>query len=99
VATNILGENSAFVFRLKIQTLCSTETPDNAKMVLSCINLLSLAVSLLTTRFNIKKLYMVLALPLVFCMDLRTDSNYCFIHILLTGFYNRGGKRLQRGTD
>ena len=34
------GGNSAFVFRLKIQTLCSTETPDNAKMVISCINLL-----------------------------------------------------------
>jgi len=42
-----------------------------------------------TTRFNIKKFYMVLALRWVFCTDLRTDS----------GFYNCGGKCLQRGTD
>jgi hypothetical protein len=34
----------------------------------------SLAVSLRTTRFNIQKFYMVLALRSVFCTDLRTDS-------------------------
>ena len=33
-----------------------------------------------TTRFNIKKFYMVLALLWVFCTDLRTDSKFCFIH-------------------
>jgi hypothetical protein len=38
-----------------------------------------LAVSLLTTRFNIQKLYMVLALRCVFCTDLRTDSDFCCI--------------------
>ena len=39
----------------------------------------SLAVSLLTTRFNIQKFYMVLALLSVFCTDLRSDSDFCFI--------------------
>ena len=38
-----------------------------------------LAVSLLTTRFNIQKFYMVLALRSVFCTDLRTDSGLCCI--------------------
>jgi len=42
---------------------------------------------------------MVLALRLVFCTDLRTDSDSCFIHYGLIGFYNRGGKCLQCGTD
>jgi len=32
-------------------------------------------------------------------MDLRTDTDLGFIHHQLTGFYNRGGKCLQRGTD
>ena len=51
------------------------------------------------TRFKIKKFYMVLALRWVFCTDLRTDSDHCFIHNQLTAFYNRGGKCLQRVTD
>jgi len=38
-----------------------------------------LAVSLRTIRFNIQKFYMVLALRRVFCTDLRTDSDFCFI--------------------
>jgi hypothetical protein len=59
----------------------------------------SLAVSLRTTRFNIPKFYMVLTLCWVFCTDLRIDSDFCFIRYYLTGFYNRGGKCLQRGTD
>ena len=42
--------------------------------------LTSLAVSLLTTRFNIQKFYMVLALRSVFCADLRTGSGLCCIH-------------------
>ena len=42
---------------------------------------------------------MVLALPLVFCTDLRIDSDFCFIHHKLIAFYNRGGKCLQSGTD
>jgi hypothetical protein len=36
----------------------------------------SLAVSLRTTKFNIKKFCMVLALRWVFCTDLRTDSDF-----------------------
>ena len=59
----------------------------------------SLAVSLRTTRFNTQKFYMVLALLWVFCADLRKDSDFCFVHHKLIGFYNRGGKCLQRGTD
>jgi hypothetical protein len=59
----------------------------------------SLAVSLRTTRFNTQKFYMVLALRWVFCTDLRTDSGLCFIQHKQIGFYNRGGKCLQRGTD
>jgi hypothetical protein len=58
-----------------------------------------LAVSLRTARFNIQKFYMVLSLLPVFCTDLRTDSGFCFIQLKLIGFYNRGGKCLQRGTD
>ena len=41
---------------------------------------------------------MVLALRWVFCTDIRTDSDFCFIHRLIS-FYNRGGKCLLRGTD
>ena len=44
------------------------------------INLKSLAVTLRITRFNIQKFYMVLALCCVFCKDIRTDSDFCFIH-------------------
>jgi len=40
----------------------------------------SLAVSLRTTRFNIQKFYTVLALRWVICADLRTDSDFCFLH-------------------
>jgi len=40
----------------------------------------SLAVSFRTTKFNIWKFCMVLALPWVFCTDLRTGSDLCFIH-------------------
>jgi hypothetical protein len=39
----------------------------------------SLAVSLRTTRFKIKKFYMLFAMRWVFCRDLRTDSDLCFI--------------------
>ena len=41
---------------------------------------------------------MVFALLWVFCTDIRTDSDFCFIHHWLIGFYNRGGKCLLRGT-
>jgi len=43
-----------------------------------------LAISVRTTRFNIQKFYMVLALHWVFCRDLRTDS---FALYILTDWY------------
>jgi hypothetical protein len=42
---------------------------------------------------------MVLALRRVFRTDLKRDSDLCFIRRYVIGFYNRGGKSLQRGTD
>jgi hypothetical protein len=42
---------------------------------------------------------MVLALRWVFCTDLRTDSDFCFVQHKLIGFYNLGGKSLHRSTD
>ena len=42
---------------------------------------------------------MVLALRFMFCVDLRTNSDFCFVQHYLVGFYSRGGKCLQRGTD
>ena len=35
----------------------------------------------------------------VFCVDLRTNSDYFPIQHLLTGFYNRDRECLLRGTD
>jgi len=35
----------------------------------------------------------------VFCICLRTNSNFCPIQHKLIGFYNRDEKCLQRGTD
>jgi hypothetical protein len=35
----------------------------------------------------------------VFCIYLRTNSDFCHIHHKLIGFYNREGKCLQRGTN
>jgi len=59
----------------------------------------SLAVSIRTTRFNIQKFYMVFSLLWMFRTDLRIDSDFRHVLDLLIGFYNRGGKSLQRGTD
>jgi len=44
------------------------------------INLLSLAVSLRTTRFNIQKFYIVLSLIWVFGTYFSTESEFCFTH-------------------
>ena len=59
----------------------------------------SVAVSLRTTGFNIQKFYMAFALRWVFCTDIRTKSDFCFIRHWLIGFYNCGGKCLLRGTN
>jgi len=42
---------------------------------------------------------MVLALRQVFFTDLKIGSGLCFIRHYLIGFYNRGGRCLQRGMD
>jgi hypothetical protein len=53
----------------------------------------SLAVSLRTTRFNIQQLYVLPTQCIhVFCTDLRTESNLCFKHREMIGFYSSGGK-------
>jgi hypothetical protein len=56
-------------------TICAT----SVGLRLNYLNLWIPAVSLLTTRFNNQKFYMVLALRSVFCVDLRTDSGLCCI--------------------
>jgi len=56
----------------------------------------SLAVSLRTARFNIQKFYMVLALSVLYGSQ---NRQRLLLYKSLTGFYNRGGKCLQRGTD
>ena len=45
-------------------------------------------VCLRTTKFNIQKFYMVLALRCVFCMDLRTDSEFALYFIIWLVFTN-----------
>ena len=42
---------------------------------------------------------MVLAWHWVFCKDIRTDSDFCFIQHKLIGFYNHGRRCLLRGTN
>jgi hypothetical protein len=80
--------------------------PKTFRFVVQCLNqpqhrvpLWSQAVSLRTTRFNIKKFYMELTVRWVFSTNLKTNSNFSFTHHWPIGFYNRGGKCLQRGTD
>jgi len=57
-----------------------------------------IAVSLRTTRFNIKNFYMGLALRWVFCTNPRTHSNFAFYVINWLGFITVM-ECLQRGTD
>jgi len=42
---------------------------------------------------------MVLVLLWEFCTDLRTDNDLCHLQHKLIGFYDSGGKCLQRGKD
>ena len=79
--------------------LQNNSSPKN-KIIINCdLDLLKPAVTLRSTRFNIQKFYMALALPLVFCTDIRTDSDFCFIQHKLIGFYNCGRKCLLCGTN
>jgi hypothetical protein len=51
-------------------------------------------------QYNIQQFYVLHTQCIyVFRVDLRTNSDFCFIRHYLIGFYNRGGKCLQRGTD
>ena len=51
-------------------------------------------------QFNIHKFYVLPTHCIyVFCVDLRTNSDYFPIQHYLTGFYNRDGVCLLRGTD
>ena len=63
------------------------------------INLLKPTGHVMHQQFNIQKFYMVLALRWVFSVDIRTDSDFCFIHHWLFGLYNSGWKCLLRGTN
>jgi len=64
------------------------------------IKLNPLKLSGTTTRFNIHKVYVLpTQYTYVFCVDLRTNSYYFPIQHYLTGFYNRDGVCLLRGTD
>ena len=57
-------------------------------------------VTICTTRFNIHKFYVLpTQFIYVFCVDLRTNSDYFPIQHELTGFYNRDEVCLLRGTD
>jgi hypothetical protein len=59
----------------------------------------SLVVALCTTKFSAQKFYILTTQWIwVFCMDLRTSSDYFPKQHELNGLYNRDGKRLLRGT-
>jgi len=51
-------------------------------------------------QFDIQQFYVLPTQCIyVFCVDLRTNSDYFPMHHLLTGFYNRDGECLLRGMD
>jgi len=51
-------------------------------------------------QFNIQQFYVLPTRCIyVFCVDLRTNSDYFHIQQQLTGFYNRDGVCVLRGTD
>jgi len=51
-------------------------------------------------QFNVQQFYVLSTqCNYVFCMDLRTNSEYFPIQHKLVGFYNRDGLGLLRGTD
>jgi len=55
---------------------------------MSCIN-----------RFNIQQLYILSTGICVFCIYLRTNSDFCPIQHKLIAFYNQDEKCLLRGMD
>jgi hypothetical protein len=57
-------------------------------------------VTMCTARFNTHQFYVLSTQCIyVFCVDLKTNSDYFPIQHQLTGFYNRDGQCLLRGTD
>ena len=50
-------------------------------------------------QFNFQQLYALPKVYYVFCIYLRTNSDFCHLQHKLIGFYNRDEKCLQRGTD
>ena len=51
-------------------------------------------------QFNIQQSYVLPTQRIyVFCVDLRTNSDYCTVQHWLTGFCNPEGVCLLRGTD
>jgi hypothetical protein len=65
------------------------------------INLLKLSgYYIYIIRFNFKKFYVLPTQCIyVFCVDLRTNSDYFTVQHKLTGLYNWDGVCLLRGTD
>jgi hypothetical protein len=63
------------------------------------INLLKPTGYVMHQQFNIQQLYPLPPQYYVFCVYLRTKSDLCHLHHKLIGFYNRGEKCLQRGTN
>ena len=54
----------------------------------------------ITNQFNIHKYYFLPTHCIyVFCIYLRTNSDFCHLQHKLIGFNNRDEKCLQRGTD
>ena len=78
------------------QTRCfSTSFGGKKKCAVHCVPFLTFS----SLRFNIHNSTFCPHCIYVFCVDLRTNSHYIPIQHKLIGFYNRGRKCLQRGTD
>ena len=65
----------------------------------STINFLNLLVTWCTISWMFNNCTLCPHCIYVFCIYLRTNSNFCPIQHKLTGFYNRDGKSLLRGTN
>ena len=63
------------------------------------ISLLIAAQHVSGNHVPIIKSYIMLALRLVFCIYLTTNSDLCHLQHKLIGLYNRDEKCLQRGTN
>jgi hypothetical protein len=63
------------------------------------INLLKPTCYVSTKRFSIQEFYILPHFIYVFCIYLKTNSDFCRTEHKLVGFYNRDKKFLQRGTN